>query len=215
MNEKINLQDIEKRSYRAYFQTGLYDVSFGVLILSFAIAPVIRDVIGLFYITFVIIPASLIILLGQKYLIVPRLGIVKFGEKRKSAKKKMRTITVLSTTILTALLALTAAGVFPGFIGEVLSGVIFMLIIGIIVIIFMGFIAYIMDFKNMLYYGLAIGTGIPTAEFLHGVVGAPLDSLITFGILGSLLLIYGLVNLSCFLKKYPIPKEEMSHENSG
>jgi len=142
-------------------------------------------------------------------------GIVKYGEKRESAKKKMRIITVLSTTILAALLALTAAGVFPGFIGETLSGVMFMLIIGIIVILLLSFIAYIMDFKNMLYYGLAIGIGIPIAEFLHGIVGAPLDSLITFGTLGSLLLIYGFVNLSCFLKKYPIPKEEMPNENSG
>ena len=215
MTEKINLKEIEKRSYRAYFRTGLYDVAFGVLILSFAIAPIIRDVLGLFYIPIVIIPGPLIILLGMKHVIVPRLGIVKFGEKRNSAKKKMMIITVFSTTILTALLALTAAGVFPGFIGEVLSGVMFMLIIGIIVIILMGFIAYVMDFKNMLYYGLAIGIGIPTAEFLHGVVGVPLDSLITFGILGSLLLIYGLINLSSFLKKYPLPKEEMSNENSG
>jgi hypothetical protein len=215
MNEKINLKEIEKRSYRAYFQTGLYDVAFGALILSFAIAPILRDVLGLFYIPFVIIPASLIIMLGLKYLIVPRVGIVKFGEKRKTAKKKMMIITVLSTTTLTSLLILTAAGVFPGFIGETLSGFMFMFIIGIIVIILMGVIAYIMDFKNMLYYGLAIGIGIPTAEFLHGVVGFPLDSLITFGTLGSLLLIYGLVNLSCFLKKYPLPKEEMSYENSG
>ena len=215
MNEIINLKEIEKRSHRIYFQTGIYDVAFGVLLLSFAIAPVIRDAIGRFYIPFVIIPAPLIILLGMKYLIVPRVGIVKYGEKRESAKKKMRIITVLSTTILAALLALTAAGVFPGFIGETLSGVMFMLIIGIIVIILMGFIAYIMDFKNMLYYGLAIGIGIPTAEFLHGIVGAPLDSLITFGTLGTLLLIYGLVNLSHFLKKYPIPNEEMSNENSG
>ena len=87
MTEKINLKEIEKRSYRAYFQTGVYDVAFGVLILSFAIAPVIRDVIGRFYIPIVIIPAALIILLGMKYLIVPRVGIVKYGEKRESAKK--------------------------------------------------------------------------------------------------------------------------------
>ena len=79
----------------------------------------------------------------------------------------------------------------------------------------MSFIAYIMDFKNMLIYGLAIGIGVPTAEFLHGVVGNPLDSLITFGILGIILLIYGVINLSCFLKKYPEPKEEISNENSG
>jgi hypothetical protein len=215
MNEKINLKEIEKRSYRSFFQTGLYDVAFGVLLLSFAIAPVIRDVFGRFYMPFIIIPAPLIMLFGRKYLIVPRLGIVKFGEKRESAKKKMMIISALSTTILAALLVLTVAGVFPGFIGETLSGVMFMLIVGIIVIILMGFIAYIMDFKNMLYYGLAIGIGIPTAEFLHGIVGVPLDSLITFGTLGSLLLIYGLVNLSHFLKKYPIPNEEMSNENSG
>jgi hypothetical protein len=206
MAGKIDLKEIEKRSYRSYFKTGIYDLGFGVLLLSFAVAPLVREAIGMLYIIFAVIPGPLVIVLGKKYLTDPRMGFVRFGEKRKSAKRNMRRISAMSTTFLVALLALTVAGIFPGFIAESLGGAMFMAIIGAIVFMFMALIAYLMDFINMLYYGIVIGVGIVTAEILHGIIGNPLDSVITFGILGSLLLILGIFNTRRFLKKYPKPR---------
>ena len=78
MAEKIDLREIEKRSYRSYFKTGIYDLAFGVLLLSFAVAPLIREAIGLMYIAVVIVPAPLVILLGNKYVTGPRMGHARF-----------------------------------------------------------------------------------------------------------------------------------------
>jgi hypothetical protein len=60
---------------------------FGVLLVSFALAPILREVIGLGYILFLVIPAPLILTLGKRYISVPRIGIVKFGLNRQVAHK--------------------------------------------------------------------------------------------------------------------------------
>lgn len=154
-----------------------------------------------------IIPAPLVISLGMRYIGNPRIGKVKFGVKRKSSAKMMKKISLVSTTLLIALLALTFSGIFPGQIVAFLGGgVMFMIALAITVFVFMSVLAYMMDFSNLILYGLVIGIGITMAEILGGIIGAPLDSLLTFGILGSLLTIYGIVNLSRFMKKHPKPE---------
>ena len=207
MTEKINLKEIEKRSFKSFFGTGIHDIGFGILLLSFAIAPLIRESFGYLYIPVMIIPGPLVITLGMRYIGNPRIGKVKFGVKRKSSAKIMKKISLVSTTLLIALVVLTFSGLFPGQIVTFLGGgAMFMLTIGIVVFVFMSVLAYMMDFSNLILYGLVIGVGITTAEILGGIIGAPLDSLLTFGILGSLLTIYGMINLSRFMKKHPKPE---------
>jgi len=207
MDEKINLKEIEKKSFKSFFGTGIHDIGFGILLLTIAIAPLIRESFGYWYIAVIIIPSPLVISLGMRYIGNARIGKVKFGVKRKSSAKMIKKITLVSTTLLIALVVLTFSGIFPGQIVTFLGGgAMFMLTIAIVVFVFMGVLAYIMDFSNLILYGLVIGIGITTAEILRGIIGAPLDSLLTFGILGSLLTIYGIINLSRFMKKYPKPE---------
>jgi hypothetical protein len=64
----------------------------------------------------------------------------------------------------------------------------------------------------MYVYGIIIGLGIPINEILQNYLTPPLESLITFGISGVILLIIGLATLKKFTKKYPIPKMETINE---
>jgi hypothetical protein len=64
-----------------------------------------------------------------------------------------------------------------------------------------------MDYPHFYLYAISIGLGIPLAELLEPIFGKPLDYLISFGISGALILIYGIITLVKFIKKYPIPKE--------
>jgi len=198
MTEKMNLKEIEKKAYRFTFQDGIYDIMFGVLLVSFALAPIIREVIGLGYILFVVIPAPLILVLGKKYITVPRIGIVKFGLKRRDAYKKLVTISVILVIITFILLIMTITKTFPGTLGTMLDGFAVPLIIGI---------------STFWVYGLIIGVGIIVAEVLYKTVGTPLAGIITFGIPGILILFYGVLILSRFLRKYPLPKEEITDGN--
>jgi len=213
MNEKINLKEIEKKTYRFTFQDGIYDIMFGVLLVSFALAPIIREIIGLGYILFLAIPAPLIFTLAKKYITTPRIGIVKFGLKRQATYKKLVIISIILVSITFVLLIMTITNIFPGTFGSMLDGYAVPLVIGISTIIGMGVFAYIKDFPHLWVYGLIIGLGIIVAEILYKTVGSPLDSIITFGIPGILVLFYGVVVLFRFLRKYPLPKEEIINGN--
>ena len=213
MTEKMNLKEIEKKAYRFTYQDGIYDIMFGVLLVSFALAPIIREFIGLGYILFLVIPAPLILTLGKKYITVPRIGIVKFGLKRRDARKKLIIISAILVIITFMLLIMTITKTFPGTLGIMLDGFAVPLIIGISTIIGMGVFAYLKDFPHLWVYGLIIGVGIPVAEVLYKTVGTPLDGIITFGIPGILILFYGVLILSRFLRKYPLPEEEIANGN--
>jgi uncharacterized membrane protein YdcZ (DUF606 family) len=63
----------------------------------------------------------------------------------------------------------------------------------------------------MYIYGIFIGLGIPINEIIQRQIGSPLDSLITFGTGGIILLIFGLFTLIKFIQKYQIPKTEITN----
>jgi hypothetical protein len=209
MNEKMNLKEIEKKAYRFTFKDGIYDIAYGALLISIAIAPILREIIYLGYIVFLVLPASLIIILGKKYITNPRIGIVKFNQKRRKTQKRIMLISSILVPLTTLLVILTAMGIFPGNIGTMLGGYAIPVGAGIFAIILLSVIADLIDFPHFYIYGITVGLGIPIADILHKTIGPPLDNLITFGITGVILLIFGIFTMSKFLQKYPIPKEEI------
>jgi len=209
MTKKMNLKELEKKTYRFTFQDGIYDIMFGVLLVSFALAPIIRELIGLGYILFIAIPAPLLLTLGKKYITTPRIGIVKFGMNRQNSQKKQIIISIILVIMTIILLMMTITNIFPGTFGSMLSGYAVPLVIGISTIIGMGIFAYIKDFPHLWIYGMIIGLGIIVAEVLYKTVGTPLDGILAFGISGTLVLFYGSFILFKFLQKYPLPEEEM------
>ena len=192
MTEKINLKEIEKKSYRFTYKDGIYDIAYGALLLSFALAPILREIISLWYVLVVIPPAPLIILLGKKYITSSRIGIVKFDKKRTKSLKKAVLISAVLIPMTIIIFILTLMNMFPGNIGSAIDGFAVPIGAGIFAILLLSIIGYIIDFPNMYLYGILIGLGIPISEILQRLIGSPLDSLITFGTAGIILLIFGL-----------------------
>ena len=87
MNEKIDLKKVEKQTYQFTFTDGIYDMAYGSLIFFIAIAPILREILYPSYIIFLVLPPSLIILLGTRFITVPRIGIVRFNQKRIKSRK--------------------------------------------------------------------------------------------------------------------------------
>jgi hypothetical protein len=208
MTDKINLKELERKAYRFTFKDGIYDIAYGALLLSFALAPVLREIIYTWYILIVIPPAPLILILGKKYITTSRIGIVKFDVKRRKSKKKMILISAILVPITILIFIFTILNIFPGNLGSAMNGYAIPIGAGIFAIILLSISAYLIDFPHMYIYGIIIGLGIPIAEILYNYLGSPLNSLITFGISGIILLIFGLYTLINFTKKYPIPKME-------
>ena len=205
MTEKIDLKKVEKQTYRFTFSDGLYDMAYGSLILFIAIAPILREILYPSYIIFMILPASLILILGTRFITLPRIGIVKFNQNRIKSRKKISLLIAILFPITILLVTLTYLGIYNIKVG----GYIVPVGAGLFALILLSAIAYIMDYSHFYLYAISIGLGIPLASLLKPIFGEPLHYIISFGISGILILIYGLITLIKFLKKYPIPKERI------
>ena len=207
MNEKIDLKKVEKQTYRFTFTDGLYDMAYGSLIFFIAIAPILREILYPSYIIFMILPASLIIVLGKRFITVPRIGIVKFNQRR----TKSRNIIGLLIAILFPITVLIVVLTFLGLYNIKVGGYIVPVGGGMFALILLSFVAYTMDYPHFYLYAVSIGLGIPLASLLKPIFGDPMHYIISFGISGTLILIYGIITLIKFIKKYPITKEEISN----
>lgn len=213
MTEPMNLKEIEKKAYRFTFTDGIYDLTYATLLIMIALAPILRELIGLGYILFLVIPAPLLLLLGIRYISVPRIGLVKFNQHRKTTQKKIAIICIILLPLTVILVLLTAAQIFPGSYGTLLG--VYTVPIGgaLFAIALLSLIAYFIEFSHLYAYGLAIGLGILISELLYDPVAPPWNSVIAFGISGTLLFIYGIIELVRFIRTYPLPKEENSIVN--
>ncbi len=203
MTEKIDLKKVEKQTYRFTFTDGLYDMAYGSLIFFAAIAPILREILYPSYIIFLILPAPLILILGKIYITVPRIGIVKFNLNRTKSRNKIGLLIAILFPITVIMVVLTFLGVYNIKVG----GYIVPVGGGIFALILLSLVAYIMDYPHFYLYGISIGLGLPLAALLKPIFGEPSHYLISFGISGTLILIYGIITLIKFIKKYPIPKE--------
>jgi len=206
MTEKIDLKKVEKQTYRFTFTDGLYDMAYGSLLFFAAIAPILREILYPSYIIFLILPAPLILILGKKYITIPRIGIAKFNLNRTKSRNKMGLLIAILFPITVVMVVLTFLGIYNIKVG----GYIVPLGAGVFVLILLSLIAYIMDYPHFYLYAISIGLGIPLAALLKPIFGEPLHYIISFGISGTLILIYGIITLINFIKKYPTPQEEIS-----
>jgi hypothetical protein len=153
-----------------------------------------------------ILPAPLILILGKRFITVPRIGIVKFNQKRTKSRNKIGLLIAILFPITVVMVFLTFLGVYNIRVG----GYIVPVGAGLFTLILLSTIAYIMDYPHFYLYAVSIGLGIPLATLLKPIFGDPLHYLISFGISGTLILLYGIITLIKFIKKYPIPREEIA-----
>jgi len=206
MIKKIDLKKIEKQTYQFTFTDGLYDMAYGSLLFFIAIAPILREILYPSYIIFLILPASLILILGKRFITIPRIGIVKFNQNRTKSQHKLMLLVAILVPITIIMVILTFLGIYNIRVG----GYIVPVAAGLFALSLLSLIAYIMEYSHFYLYAVSIGLGIPLAELLEPLFGEPLDYIFSFGISGTLILIYGIITLIKFIKKYPIPNEEIS-----
>lgn len=193
MSQDINLKEIQRKAWTSYFQDGLWDIFFGLLMLTMGIRALTDNV----WFTFVIGAAVLVALLGKKLITIPRVGRVKFGPARKVKQKKLMAVVGISVvaTLVLLLLALSGLDLLTTGVRAAIQGVGFALLFGLM--------AYFMDFGRLYAYGLLFAIGMVLWELLGDPIGP-----IAFCVSGSVALLIGLVMLVRFLREYPkLPKE--------
>lgn len=201
-----SLKEIERRAYRSTFDDGIYDILFGMLFLILALIPVLQSIgIPRFYgYLFGVIP-TVFVWLGKRCVTIPRLGAVEFGPKRRSRRLLFLVICAAFFFLTLPLLLMTTA---KGFGASLAENVGLPPTVGLVVAPVVAIAAYFLDYPRMYVYAAVLFVGIPYSDFMYRYLDKPFNSLISFGIPGAVVLVYGLTLLSGFTKKYPKPIPE-------
>lgn len=145
-------------------------------------------------------------ILSKKYLIKPRIGIVKFGRKRKVRKLRIFVVLSVNQVLLIILFLFNLSnneGIFnfPYNIEYLLEGLLFLTVP-------LCFVAYFLQFNRLYVYALLWGCAFFLADISSLIVPIPFNFLFSYLTLGGMIIIMGTIYLIRFLKKYPLPKEE-------
>jgi len=211
MAENVDLKSLERKAYRSIFEDGLWDLFIGLIILSLGLSTFLSSILNWSDLWISIIPtlilninALLIFILGKKFITIPRLGIVKFGPKRKSKQQKLK-LFLFAFFILNIVLLILP---FTNLINSIRFEPLFIALIlglGAITLPFV-VVAYFLDFTRLYIYAFLAGLGFFLSEVLYPFVGSPLDTLLPFGITGGVIVVIGLYHFISFLKKYNLSK---------
>jgi len=203
VTEQIDLKEIEKKAYKTTLQDGLIDIEIGILFVGMGInaffsdfVPRIVNIVGFFIVGII---AIMPLLIGKKYIVQPRVGLIKFGPKRKAKKKKILVFSLINTLILVIVLILTLNSVLQQI---PLRGSALLLVLGLLFATLpLSIMAYLLQFPRLFVYGLLIGFGLTLAEII--------EFSLTVFLIGIVILIVGISYFIIFLRKYPLPEEEV------
>ena len=149
--------------------------------------------------------AVLVITLGKRYISKPRLGQVKFGEKRKKRKKWLMVFLILNVIFSVIIFVLTITGNLDQFFIPNLFTPLALGLMGITIPL--SVVAFYLQLPRLYAYALIGGFGFFFTELLYPLVGEPWDIIISYGSIGGFILIIGIVIFIKFLKKYPLEKD--------
>ncbi|MFX0005881.1 MAG: hypothetical protein ACFFA7_10955 [Promethearchaeota archaeon] len=211
MANNIDLKEIEKKILKSAHQHGLFDLMLGFIVTGMAFGPIFRESLPPPYNYFtwpliLIIIATIFIFITLKYVIQPRIGIVKPGPSIKSMRKKLFIVVLIQFVIQLTIFILLIIGNGPGIQVE---GITFILIIGLFFIPFFAIIAYLMKFPRLYFIGMLIWLAIFINELLYDFIDYRIRWLLSYGVMGGIILLMGSIIFIRFLKKYPKPKIEM------
>lgn len=203
MEQKINLQQLEKNTTSAVFQTGIVEIGIGMVFIVSSLAMIFDDIS--YYIDILFIVPVVFISLAVKYIANSRMGVVKFTRSR--TRKRMLT-TIVITTFLVIMVSLTFFGggnILAEFVNPrwIITGIIFMICISI---------AHFMSFDRMYFYAFLLAGAFNLSEEIREHPGIISEGGYAYLLASTVLIVIGLVYLIKFLKKYPLPKEGESYD---
>lgn len=204
MTTDVNLKEIEKKVFSSYFHDGLWDIYGAFLLLGFGFTMFS----GWDYLMAVVAAVAVVLLLIRPRIIRPRLGRVKFSPERqvKTKRAKLIAVTTLTCTMLLGIVffILFYTNNMPEWL-DIWMAKYFFAAFGGIQALFIAIAAYVVGVWRYYIYAALIFVSYVITGILR-----PYDmEYIPILVAGSIILISGAAILVRFLRKYPLPIEEM------
>ena len=203
MENDTGLKELEQKVFRSYFKDGLWDVYGALMLLGFGLTMVTNwDYLILAFTTL-----AVVLLLFRKRIIIPRLGQVKFSPERQTKTKRSRLIAtiVLTFTMLLGLVffVLYSTNSMPKWL-EIWMGDYFFVAFGGVLALLVAAAANIVGVWRYYIYAALTFIAFILANILRSNDMEGIPILAT----GVIILISGVVILTRFLRKYPLPSQE-------
>ena len=206
MEQQIDLKELERKVWTSFYNDGLGDIFLGCLVLMFALAPILgRFGLGDFWSSAVFIPfltiIYILIVLIRKRVVVPRIGLVSFGQARKQRliKFNILMLVVLSVSLILGIISLK---------GTTTQGWVHSLRFIVVLLICFGIAGYFLGFVRLYVYGILTALSIPIGEWLFSRFGVPHHGFpVTFGITSGIIIITGVVLFLRLLRRNALSKE--------
>ncbi len=206
MGPQMDLKELERKVWTSFYNDGMGDIFLGCLVLMFALAPIIgRLGLGDFWSSAVFVPfltvLYILIVLIRKRVIVPRIGLVSFGQAR---TKRLMKFNILMLVVLSVSLILGVISVK----GTTTQGWVHSLRFIVVLLICFGIAGYFLGFVRLYVYGILTALSIPVGEWLFSRFGVPHHGFpVTFGITSGIIVITGVVLFLRLLGRNPCLKE--------
>ena len=212
MSGVLDLKNLEKRAVRSTYQDGLLDIQMGGIVASMAAWSYFDrsegfPILALIIFLLGVLASQLIFWAGKKYISAPRLGQVKFGPQRLRRGRELamvlagivlvQGIIVLSTLLLWERPAIAGTDRDLERLMVAATGALF---VGPGVCL----IAYFRDFPRGYYIAFILSLGVFAMIWFN----QPIYMIAA----GLLVIIPGVILLMRFLRKYPLPPQESSHD---
>jgi len=194
----MNLKKLEKNTAAVIFQTGIVEIGIGLVWIVSSLAMIFDDIS--YYIDILFVVPIIFIILANRYIVAPRMGMVKLARKR---MKRNTWFIVAVTAFLVTMVSLRFIGdghTNDGLINGrwIVSGIIFIICVAI---------AYFLNFRRMYLYALFIVAAFNLNEEIRENPGIISDGAYVYLFFSLVLIIIGCVYLIRFLKKYPLPEK--------
>lgn len=198
-----DLRQIERSTYRAAADSGLWDIFLASIVSMLAIAPMLSVHLGDFLSAAVFLPVFAAIFVGIRFIQVrvirPRIGAVEFARPRRQRLVAL-TVIMLVVNIAAFIGGLVAATRAPVVQGQVVS-----LTMSLVILVMFSMAALFLAIPRVFFYGLLLAAAPPIGEalFVRGYAshhGFPA----VFGVGAIVILISGIVRFVRFL---PPPRE--------
>jgi hypothetical protein len=200
MSIAIDLKVIRKKILYYFFQDGLLDILFGVIMLIFGVTILLTNLFKIpDWMIGAILPLIVIAFYVSKKLITkPRVGRFKLG-----MDLKVFVFLILSLMVFT----ISAIGILPAKL--IIKGTTIPAFDWILIsITIFSLAAAFLNIKRLYIYGVLYAISFPFYKVFKHHVNLGKISLIMFFISATIMLAVGIVVLIRFLRNYPIPSKE-------
>ena len=195
MKSQLNLKELERKAFRSFYQDGIWDIFFGLMLLAMYTFTFFNDnfentalrILGMLFLE---IFAVFFLIYGKKLITVPRLGNVTFSKQRKKRLLYIIGVNLFSLLILTGLAI--AQNAFPETFDTSRSELISSVGMGVWIAFITSVMAYFLDFNRLYLYALIYGSAFALVLLF--------DIPILFLAASLLILIPGIVIFTRFLQ---------------